>query len=102
MTCIDTHIIIGPIAANFGARSKSEPQPGKLPAKDVIAKSGPDTAEFNAVTTDVSFSTYGPHGERTAIVVKNSETGEVIRAIPSEEIQKLYVKMQEMLVKDSG
>jgi hypothetical protein len=102
MTSIDTHIIIGPVATNFGAKSITDPQPGKLPAKDVFAKSGPDSVEFNAVRTDVSYSTYGPHGERSAIVVKNSETGEVIRQIPSEEIQKLYVKMREMLVKDSG
>jgi len=99
MNSIDTRIVIGPIAADFGQRSKSEPQPEKLPAKDV--KSGPDIAEFNAVQTDVSFSTYGPHGERTAIVVKNQETGEVIREIPSEEMQKLYAKIQAMLAKNS-
>ncbi len=100
MNRIDTRIAIGSLATNFGQISNSNPQIGKLPVKDVIAKSA-DTAKFDTVQTHVYFSTYGPHSIRTAIVVENHVTGEVIREIPSEEMQKLYTKMHEMLDKNS-
>jgi len=49
------------------------------------------------VETELSFSTYGARDERIAVVVKNKHTGEVIREIPSEEMQKLHVHL-DMLI----
>ena len=97
MDSIDTRITIGRMAANIGARAKSEPHHEKLPAGDAPVKSGPDRTHLDPVRTEASFSTYGSRNERIAIVVKNQETGEVIREIPSEEMQKLHVHI-DMLI----
>ncbi len=86
MVSINTPMVIGSIAASFEATAKSDPHPGKLPVKDTPAKSSPDHTQPNPVQTDISYSMYGRHNERIAIVVKNQETGEVIREIPSKEI----------------
>jgi hypothetical protein len=93
MNSIDTRIAIGGIAANFGATAKSEPHPGKLLVKDTSAKSSPGHTQSSPVKTDISYSTYGHHNERISIVVKNQETGEVIREIPSKEMQKLHINL---------
>jgi len=97
MDSIDTRIAIGRMAASTGARAKSEPNHEKLPARDTPVKSGPDLAKLNPVQTDISCSTYGSHNEHIAVVIKNQDTGEVIREIPSEEMQKLHVHI-DMLI----
>jgi uncharacterized FlaG/YvyC family protein len=97
MDSIDTHIAIGRMAASIGARAKPEPHREKLPAKDTPVKSGPDQTRLNPVQTDISCSTYGSHNEHLAVVIKNQDTGEVIREIPSEEMQKLHVHL-DMLI----
>lgn len=93
MNSIDTCIAIGGMAASVGTRSQSESHPGKLSTKDAAAKSGPGNTRLNPVQTEVSFSTYGSRNERIAVVVKNKDTGEVIREIPSKEPQKLHVHL---------
>lgn len=45
----------------------------------------------------ISFSTYGENSERTAVIVKERETGKIIREIPPKELQKLHMKMEELL-----
>jgi uncharacterized FlaG/YvyC family protein len=97
MNNIDTLITIYGMAASTGARSKPEPQHGKVPVKDTATTPCPDNAEFNPVRTGVSFSTYGSRNERIAVVVKNQETGEVIREIPSKEMQKLHVHLDTLI-----
>ena len=97
MNNIDTRIAIGAMATSVGARSQSESHSGKLPDKDASTKSGPDNTRLDSVRTETSFSTYGFRNERFAVVVKNKETGEVIREIPSKEMQKLHVHL-DMLV----
>ena len=92
MDSIKTRIAIGRMDASVGARSRLEPRHGKLPVKDTAITPGPDHAELNPVRTKAYFSTYGSHNERLAIVVKNQETGEIIREYPSEEMQKLQVQ----------
>jgi uncharacterized FlaG/YvyC family protein len=81
------------MAASDGARSPSESHPGKLPVTEAVTKSGPDHTRLDSVRTSTSFSTYGSRSERFAIVVKNQKTGEVIREIPSNEMQKLHVHL---------
>ena len=93
MNNINTRIAIGGMAASVGTRSQSESHPGKLSTKDVAAKSGPGSNQINPVQTEASFSTYGSRNERIAIVVKNQATGEVIREIPSKEMQKLHAHL---------
>jgi hypothetical protein len=93
MDSINTRIAIGRMAASIGARTKSGPHHETLPARDVPVKSGPD----NPVQTDISFSAYGSHNEHIAVVIKNRDTGEVIREIPSEEMQKLHIHLDVLI-----
>jgi uncharacterized FlaG/YvyC family protein len=48
------------------------------------------------MNVSLQFYTYGENGENIAVVVADKETGEVIREIPSKEIQNLYAKMSEL------
>ncbi len=90
MNNIYNQIAISGLAANIGARLHSESHSGKLPVKDNAAKSVADNTLSDPVQTTASFSTYGSNNERIRIVVKNKETGEVVREIPTKEMQKLH------------
>ena len=90
MNCIDTRVAIGGMATSVRARLQPESRSEKLPVKDTAVKPTPDNSQFNSVQTDVSFSTYGSKSEHLAVVVTNRETGEVIRELPSKEMQKLH------------
>ncbi len=52
--------------------------------------------QFDSMNVSLQYSTYGDHGEKIAIAVVNKETGELIREIPSKELQALYAKMSEL------
>jgi flagellar protein FlaG len=52
--------------------------------------------QINSMNVSLQYSTYGDHGERTAVAIVNKETGELIREIPAKEIQRLYSKMSEL------
>ena len=93
MNSIDTRIAIGGMAASIGTGAKSVSHSGRPSVKDTASKAGPDNTQLNPVQTEAYFSTYGSNNERIAIVVKNKETGEVIREIPSKEMQKLHVHL---------
>jgi len=47
-------------------------------------------------TVSLSFSTYGKRNEKISVAVVDKETGEVIREVPPEELQRLSVKLEEM------
>ncbi len=51
---------------------------------------------IDSMNISLQYTTYGDHGERIAVAVVNKETGELIREIPSKEIQNLYTKMSEL------
>jgi uncharacterized FlaG/YvyC family protein len=51
-------------------------------------------SQIDSMNVSLEFSTYGENGEKIAVVV--ADTGEVIREIPSKEIQNLYAKMREI------
>ncbi len=93
MDSIDTRIAIVRMAASIGARAKSGPHRENLPARDTPVRSGTE----NPVQTDISFSTYGSHYEHIAVVIRNQDTGEVIREIPSEEMQKLHAHLDVLI-----
>jgi flagellar protein FlaG len=61
--------------------------------KQMVAKMQSQIQEMNV---SLEFSAYGERGEKVAIIVTNKETGELIREIPSKEIQSLYAKMSEL------
>ena len=44
----------------------------------------------------IAFTPYGAKNERVAIKVLDKKSGEVIREIPPEEIQNLYMKMSDL------
>ena len=52
---------------------------------------------IDQMNISLTFSTYGKNKDRIAVVLSNRETGEVIREIPPEEIQKLYAKLSELV-----
>ncbi|HAJ27391.1 MAG TPA: hypothetical protein DCG53_09150 [Syntrophus sp. (in: bacteria)] len=52
--------------------------------------------QINSMNVSLEFSTYGENGDKIAVVVADKDTGEVIREIPSREIQDLYAKMREI------
>jgi len=92
MNSIDCRIAIGEMTAS--SPSKTE----KLNVKNTPAQAGSvHTHPNRVVQTDISFSTYGSRNEHIAVLIKNKETGEVIREIPSEEIQKLHVHLEVMV-----
>jgi flagellar protein FlaG len=53
-------------------------------------------SQIERMNVSLQFYTYGENGENIAVVVADKETGEVIREIPSKEIQNLYAKMSEL------
>lgn len=61
--------------------------------KQMVAKMQNHIKDMNV---SLEFSTYGDHAEKIAVIVTNKETGELIREIPSKEIQNLYAKMSEL------
>lgn len=52
--------------------------------------------QINSMNVSLQFSTYGENGEKIAVVVADKNSGEVIREIPSKELQNLYAKMREI------
>jgi uncharacterized FlaG/YvyC family protein len=93
MDSIDTRIATVEMATSIGAGAKSESHIGKPPVTDTAIRSSSRNTRLNPVQTEASFSTYGSRNERIAVVVKNKDTGEVIREIPSKERQKLHVHL---------
>lgn len=46
---------------------------------------------------NIAFSTYGRKNEKISVTVTEKETGKVIREIPSEELQRLSTRMEELM-----
>ncbi len=51
---------------------------------------------LDSMNISLAFSTYGEDDKKIAVTVTEKETGKVIREIPSEEVQRLATKMEEM------
>ncbi|MCX5829437.1 MAG: flagellar protein FlaG [Deltaproteobacteria bacterium] len=52
--------------------------------------------QIDSMNVSLEFSTYGENGNKISVVVADKDTGEVIREIPSRELQNLYAKMREI------
>jgi len=84
--------------------SKSQAMPKEISASQIVPlnkQAVEDLAEkiqesLNKLDINLNFSTYGENDERTAITVTEKGTGKEIRKIPSEELQHLYAKMNEL------
>ena len=53
--------------------------------------------QLDGMNVSLKYFTYGGSGERIAIAVVNTITGEVVREIPSQELRALYAKMNELV-----
>ena len=53
--------------------------------------------QLDSMNVSLTYFTYGDSGERIAIAVVNTITGEVVREIPSKELRGLYAKMNELV-----
>lgn len=78
----------------MAAPSAAEGQPAQSNER---TKQMVEDIQKNMSNMDVSlcFDTYGANDDQVCIVLKEKETGKVIREIPSKELQSLYMKMQE-------
>ncbi len=54
-------------------------------------------SHLDSMNVSLQYSFYGADGEKVAVKVVNRETGEVIREIPSKEMQNLQTKMGELV-----
>ncbi|MBW2568592.1 MAG: flagellar protein FlaG [Deltaproteobacteria bacterium] len=52
---------------------------------------------IDKMNINIAFSTYGEKNRKTAVTVSEKETGKLIREIPSEELQRLHTKMEELV-----
>jgi uncharacterized FlaG/YvyC family protein len=53
--------------------------------------------QLDGMNVSLKYFTYGGSGERIAIAVVNTITGEVVREIPVKELRALYAKMNELV-----
>ena len=54
-------------------------------------------AHIQSSNVSVTFSTYGVKNRDVSVIVKEKDTGKVIREIPPQELQDLYTKMGELI-----
>ena len=54
-------------------------------------------SQIDSMNVSLQYSFYGNGGEKIAVKVVNRETGQVIREIPSKEMQTLQTKMSELV-----
>ncbi len=76
------------------SKKESSPVQEKPQTEEVVARLQEYIERMNVSLT---FSTYGAHKERISVAVIEKETGKTIREIPAEELQNLYMKMQELV-----
>ena len=96
-------IASGPVAATepripVVSSQASPPSGGDAAAKEHQIKEIVEKMQeqIDSMNVSLQYSTYGEHGEKIAVAVVNKETGELIREIPSKELQNLYAKMSEL------
>lgn len=77
---------------------KKEAAPAQELSNEQIKKMVEDIQErLTSMRISLNFSRYGENNEKIAVVVSDTNTGEVIREIPSNELQQLYLKMNELI-----
>lgn len=80
------------------ASSEKAPQEPITLSNDAVKKMLQDIENnLQSMNISLSFSTYGKNNENIAVVVREKETGKVIREIPPKELQNLYTKLGELV-----
>lgn len=102
-TNTNTENVIAPDAMSSINRASEGKSPEKTASQDnpLNKQEVENLAEkiqscLDRMNISLNFSTYGKNDERTAVTVTEKETGKKIREIPSEELQQLYLKMNEL------
>ncbi|RLB94803.1 MAG: hypothetical protein DRH26_00255 [Deltaproteobacteria bacterium] len=75
---------------------RAVPQEDPLNKQEVKILTEKIQDSLDRMNINLNFSTYGENDERTAVTVTEKESGKEIREIPSEELQQLYLKMNEL------
>jgi uncharacterized FlaG/YvyC family protein len=52
---------------------------------------------LESLNVTISFSRYGRNGQNIAITILEKDTGKVVREIPPQEMQRLSMKMEELV-----
>lgn len=69
------------------------PEDATIPTEEIVAQ----LQEYiDRMNVSIAFTPYGANKERMSIAVIDKDTGKTIREIPAEELQRLYMKMQEV------
>ena len=76
-------------------KSLEDPQPVSSEAVNQMLEQ--IQSQIQPMNISVSFSTYGDKNRDISVIVTNKNTGEVIREIPPEDLQKLYTKMEQLI-----
>jgi flagellar protein FlaG len=89
-------IVLPPVrrAEGGSAGESSEKSPDSAQVKQMVMEI---EQHLRSMDVSLNFTPYGDKGEKMAVVVSNQKTGEVIREIPSKELQELYKKMNELV-----
>jgi uncharacterized FlaG/YvyC family protein len=59
----------------------------------------PDLSYFDITNISIQYKMYGDKSNRVAVEIVNKDTGDVIREIPSKELQRIQEAIKEMLSK---
>ena len=89
-----------PSANNQPRKDPTVTEPPGLSAVDsATAKKIMESLQQKLETTNVtiSFSRYGRDSQNVAVTIAERDTGKVVREIPPQEIQRLSLKMEELI-----
>ncbi len=78
-----------------GEKASADPPAGDPATARAVTEEIQERMDENSIS--LSFSTYGEGNHKISVTVTDKETGEVIREIPPEELQRLSGKMEEMV-----
>jgi len=78
-----------------GERTSTGPPAGDPVAARALTEEIQERMNKNSIS--LSFSTYGRGNHKISVTVTDKDTGEIIREIPSEELQRLSGKMEELV-----
>lgn len=86
------------LPAGEGRRKTSEPEKSRSVDNQQVKELTENLQSYiDKMDINVAFSTYGGKNKNVSIVVSEKETGKLIREIPPKELQRLYVKMKELV-----
>lgn len=100
----NTRVQDAPLSGSVSGPPPHKESSGKAPEEPITLSSEAVKKLLQDIETtlqsmniSLSFSTYGNNNENIAVVVREKETGKVIREIPPKELQNLYTKLGELV-----